>query len=72
MCRPRRITHKLYIKPGGFITVKIKKKWDTQNNYRNCLTIETVGFYSAVLRSKDADRITNRVDPDQTAPCGAV
>ena len=31
----------------------------------------TVGFYSAVLRSKDADRITNRVDPDQTAK-GAV
>ena len=24
------------------------------------------------MRSKDADRITNRVDPDQTAPCGAV
>ena len=31
-------------------------------------TIGTVGFYSAVLCSKDADRITNREDPDQTAP----
>ena len=26
------------------------------------------GFYSAVLCSKDANRITNREDPDQTAP----
>ena len=31
-------------------------------------TIGTVGFYSAVLCSKDANRITNREDPDQTAP----
>ena len=30
--------------------------------------IGTLGFYSAVLCSKDADRITNREDPDQTAP----
>ena len=34
----------------------------------NCPTIGTVGFYSAVLCSTDADRITNREDPDQTAP----
>ena len=47
---------------------KNSKNWDTCNNYRNCSTIGTVGFYSAVLHSKDADRITNRVDPDQTAP----
>ena len=32
------------------------------------VTIGTLGFYSAVLCSKDADRITNREDPDQTAP----
>ena len=32
------------------------------------LTIGTVGFYSAVLCSEDANRITNREDPDQTAP----
>ena len=36
--------------------------------YHNCPTIGTVGFYSAVLCSKGADRITNREDPDQTAP----
>ena len=53
-------------------TVKIKKNGTLKNNNRNCLTIGTVGFYSAVLRSKDAGRITNRVDPDQTAPYGAV
>ena len=51
---------------------KSSKNWDTWNNYHNCPTIGTVGFYSAVLCSKDADRITNREDPDQTAPWGAV
>ena len=39
---------------------------------RDCPTNGIVGFYSAILRSKDADRITNRVDTDQTAPRGAV
>ena len=47
---------------------KNSKNWDTWNDYHNCPTIGTVGFYSAVLCSKDADRITNREDPDQTAP----
>ena len=51
---------------------KNSKNWDTWNNYHNCPTIGTVGFYSAVLCSKDADRITNREGPDQTAPHGAV
>ena len=51
---------------------KNSKNWDTRKNYHNCPTIGTVGFYNAVLCSKDADRITNREDPDQTAPCGAV
>ena len=32
------------------------------------LQLKTVGFYSAEWCSKDADRITNREDPDQTAP----
>ena len=51
---------------------KNSKNWDTWNNYHICPTIGTVGFYSAVLCSKDANRITNREDPDQTAPWGAV
>ena len=51
---------------------KNSKNWDTRNNYHNCPTFRTVVFYSAVLCSKDADRITNREDPDQTAPWGAV
>ena len=53
-------------------TVKILKIGTPKIITRNCPTNGTVGFYSAVLRSKDADRITNRVDPDQTAPGGAV
>ena len=47
---------------------KNSKNWDTLNYHRDCPTNGIVGFYSAILRSKDADRITNRVDTDQTAP----
>ena len=47
---------------------KNSKNWDTFHYYRDCPTNGIVGFYSAILRSKDADRITNRVDTDQTAP----
>ena len=32
----------------------------------------TVWFYSAVIHPKDADRMENSADPDQTAPLGAV
>ena len=31
------------------------------------LQLEQLGFYIAVMCSKEADRITNREDPDQTA-----
>ena len=47
---------------------KNSKNWDTINYYRDCPTNGIVGFYSALLCLKDADRITNRVDTDQTAP----
>ena len=47
---------------------KNSKNWDTLNCYRDCPTNVIVGFYSAILRSKDADRITNGVDTEQTAP----
>ena len=47
---------------------KNSKNWDTLYYYCDCPTNGIVGFYSALLRSKDADRITNRVDTDQTAP----
>ena len=57
--------------PGGLLVAmyrKNSKNWDTLNYYRDCPTNVIVGFYSAILCSKDADRITNRVDTDQTAP----
>ena len=57
---------------NGFEYRKNSKNWDTLNYHRDCPTNGIVGFYSAILRSKDADRITNRVDTDQTAPRGAV
>ena len=44
------------------------KNWDTLKYHRDCPTNGIVAFYSAVLCSKDSDRITNRVDTDQTAP----
>ena len=37
---------------------KNSTNWDTLNHYRDCPTNVIVGFYSAILRSKDADRIT--------------
>ena len=48
----------------GRIYRKNSKNWDTLNYYRDCPTNVIVGFYSAILRSKDADRIANRVDTD--------
>ena len=53
-------------------TVKILKIGTPEIITIIVLLLEKVGFYSAVLCSKDADRITNREDPDQTAPRGAV
>ena len=47
---------------------KNSKNWDILNYHRDCPTNGIVAFYSAILRSKDSDRITNRVDTDQTAP----
>ena len=47
---------------------KNSKNWDTLNHHRDCPTNGIVAFYSAILRSKDSDRMTNRVDTDQTAP----
>ena len=53
---------------GTYITVKNSKNWDTLNHHRDCPTNGIVAFYSAILRSKDSGKITNRVDTDQTAP----
>ena len=47
---------------------KNSKNWDTLNYHRDCPTNGIVAFYSAILGSKDSDRIANRVDTDQTAP----
>ena len=51
-----------------YIYRKNSKNWDTLNYHRDCPTNGIVAFYNAILRSKDSDRITNRVDTDQTAP----
>ena len=47
---------------------KNSKNWDTLNYQRDCPTNGIIAFYSAILHSKDSDRITNRVDTDRTAP----
>ena len=36
------------------------------------LKVRTKGFYHRVMRPKSADGMANSVDPDQTAPLGAV
>ena len=55
-------------KHGLRIYRKNFKNWDTLNYYHDCPSNVIVGFYRAILRSKDVDRITNRVDTDHTAP----
>ena len=62
------LTIRVYSIPLDMEYRKNSKNWDTLNYYRDCPTNVILGFYSAILRSKDADRITNRVDTDQTAP----
>ena len=47
---------------------KTSKDWTTKNNYSNYPKNGTVGFESAVMHPKDADRRANSADPDQTAP----
>ena len=55
---------------GDFTYRKNSKNWDTLNYYRDCPTNGIVGFYSAILCSKDADTITNRVDTEEQSDLG--
>ena len=45
---------------------------DTQKNWCNHPKSWTRWLFLRVMHSKDAARIANSVDPDQTAPLGAV
>ena len=45
---------------------------DTQKIYCNHSKIWTMWLYHRVMSPNDADRMANSVDPDQTAPLGAV
>ena len=52
---------------------ELLKGRDTEHNYRNSLILNsTYRFNNTVMHSKDAEGIANNVDPDQTAPLGAV
>ena len=44
------------------------KNSDTQTIAVIILNVEQCGFYYRSIHSKDADRMANSVDPDQTAP----
>ena len=44
------------MKEGFVVYRKNSKNWDTLNYHRDCPTNGIVGFYSAILRSKDAGR----------------
>ena len=61
-----RFTDLFYLEILKHIYRKNSKNSDTLNYHRDCPTNGIVAFYSAILRSKDSDRITNRVDTDQT------
>ena len=45
---------------------------DTQKMCCNHIKVWTMWLYHRVMSSNDADRMANSVDPDQTAPLGAV
>ena len=63
----------IIIKSGLLVTYrKFPKYSDTQNVCCNHSKIWTMWFYHRVASSKDADGMANSVDPDQTAPQGAV
>ena len=51
---------------------KHTKNSDTQKSCCNHPKIWTRWFYCKVMHPKDAERLANSVDPDQTAPLGAV
>ena len=53
---------------SNIIYRKNSKYWDTQTSYRSCPWYKTVIFYKEVMPPKDAERMANSVDPDQTAP----
>ena len=53
-------------------TVKILKVRTPEKIAVNILKNGTVSFYYTVKSPKDADRMANSVDPDQTAPLGSV
>ena len=51
---------------------KFPKYSDTQNICCNHFKILTMWLYHRVMSPNDADGMANSVDPDQTAPLGAV
>ena len=51
---------------------KCPKYSDTQNICCNHSKIWTMWLYHRVMSPNDADGMANSVDPDQTAPLGAV
>ena len=59
-------------KVGGKYYRTFPKYSDTQNICRSHSKIWTVWLYHSVRSPNDADGIANSVDPDQTAPVGAV
>ena len=53
-------------------TVKFLKIWAPEKFARNHPSFWTMWLYHRVMRPNNADRMANSVDPDQTAPLGAV
>ena len=51
---------------------KTSKNSDTRKNYSNNPKIWLIWIFHRVMRPTDADGIANSVDPDQTAPLGAI
>ena len=56
----------------SFVYRKFPKYSDAQKICCNHSKIWTMWLYHRVMSPTDADRMANSVDPDQTAPQGAV
>ena len=57
---------------GSCVYRKAPKNLDTRKNYCNYLNIWLIWIFHGVMHLNDADGMANSVEPDQTAPLGAV
>ena len=59
----------------NYLQTIYRKNLKISDTWKSCCyhpKIGIVSFYNRVMSPKDADRMANSVDPDQTAPVGST